>query len=99
MPETELIPVEVAYAEPAMQALIGLYVPVGTSLREAIELSGVRQQFPGMEVDPARVGIFGVKATLEDILRPGDRVEIYRPLLADPKEARRKRARLQKPGN
>ena len=72
--------------------LLALDVPVGTTLEQAIELSGIRSHFPDLVVDPKRVGIFGVKAKLEDKLGPGDRVEIYRPLIADPKEARRKRA-------
>ena len=94
--ETETIRVEVAHARPEKQALLTVDVPRGTSLNEAIELSGIRAEFPDLVVDPARVGIFGIKAKPEDELRDGDRVEIYRPLIADPKEARRKRAMLEK---
>jgi putative ubiquitin-RnfH superfamily antitoxin RatB of RatAB toxin-antitoxin module len=92
----ENIRVEVAHARPDKQLLLQLEVPAGTTLLEAIELSGITAEFPALEVDPARVGIFGVRARFEDVLRPGDRVEIYRPLIADPKEARRKRAEAEK---
>jgi len=88
----ETMRIEVVYALPERQALLAVEVPVGTTLEEAIELSGIRMLFPGMDVDPERVGIFGTRVGMRDVLRPGDRVEIYRPLLADPKEARRKRA-------
>ncbi len=93
---TETIRVEIAYALPEKQVLLSLDVAPGTNLGEAIAQSGIENEFPGLEIDPARVGIFGNKARLEDKLRDGDRVEIYRPLLADPKEARRKRAELAK---
>jgi len=86
------ITVEVVHARPEKQALLTVEVPTGATVLDAIELSGIREEFAGLEVDPARVGIFGQKARLDDILREGDRVEIYRPLIADPKEARRKRA-------
>ncbi len=89
------IAVEVAHARPEKQVLLSLEVPAGTTVGQAIELSGIRQAFPDLEVDPARLGIFGQKAGLEQVLRDGDRVEIYRPLIADPKEARRKRAAAQ----
>ena len=93
---TEKVSVEVAYATPKKQVLIALDVSPGTTIEEAIDQCGIKAEFPGMDIDPARVGIFGNKARLEDELRAGDRVEIYRPLIADPKEARRKRAALAK---
>jgi putative ubiquitin-RnfH superfamily antitoxin RatB of RatAB toxin-antitoxin module len=89
------IRVEVVYALPEKQLLLSLEVPEGTTLEEAIERSGIVNEFPGLEVDPQRVGIFGNKARLQDTLREGDRVEIYRPLIADPKESRRQRAKSQ----
>ena len=92
----DLMHVEVVYALADKQVLIALDVPPGTTVGEAIGLSGIRDEFPLLEVDPGRIGIFSVKAKLEDSLNPGDRVEIYRPLIADPKEARRERARLEK---
>jgi len=87
------IRVEVAYATPERQALIGLVVPRGCTVAEAIERSGVRDDFPEMAVDSSSVGIFSRKASLEQELKEADRVEIYRPLIADPKEIRRQRAR------
>lgn len=92
----ERIRIEVVHARPEKQVLLGLDVAPGTTLGEAIEQSGIREAFPELEVDPDRVGVFGRKAKLGDVLQAGDRVEIYRPLLADPKEARRKRAAQEK---
>jgi putative ubiquitin-RnfH superfamily antitoxin RatB of RatAB toxin-antitoxin module len=87
-----LIPVEVVLAMPDRQELVSLQVEEGTTLAEAIELSGVPEKFGGFEIDLTMVGIFGQKAEPGQVLRAGDRVEIYRPLLADPKEVRRQRA-------
>lgn len=84
--------VEVAYATPERQVLLKVAVPEGCTLGEAIERSGILDEVPGIEVDPGRVGIFGRKMALDTALREGDRVEIYRPLIADPKESRRRRA-------
>ncbi|HEY5776584.1 MAG TPA: RnfH family protein [Xanthomonadales bacterium] len=87
--------VEVVLAMPERQQLVTLEVALGTTLAQAITLSGVLQMFGGFEVDLTRVGIFGQKADPDQVLRAGDRVEIYRPLLADPKEVRRQRALTQ----
>ena len=88
--------VEVAHARPNKQVLLKVEVPAGATVKLAIESSGIRREFPDLVVDPARVGIFGRKAAMDEQLREGDRVEIYRPLIADPKESRRKRAAAQK---
>ena len=88
----EAIDVEVAYATPERQLLLSLKVLPGCTVAEAIDRSGVRDEFPGLVVDPSAVGIFSKKVPLNHELRAGDRVEIYRPLIADPKEARRQRA-------
>ncbi len=88
----ELIEVEVAYAKPDEQALIPLKVPPGTTLEQAIVQSGVLERFPEIDLSVNKVGIFGKVAKKDTVLSPGDRVEIYRPLIADPKEARKKRA-------
>jgi putative ubiquitin-RnfH superfamily antitoxin RatB of RatAB toxin-antitoxin module len=93
MPDT--IRVEVAYGTPQRQVVLRVRVAANSTLAQAIEASGIRKEFPDLEVDPGRVGIFGRKAALDDPLRDGDRVEIYRPLLVDPKEVRRARARAQ----
>jgi putative ubiquitin-RnfH superfamily antitoxin RatB of RatAB toxin-antitoxin module len=85
------IHVQVCYARPDTQILVDLTVPAGTSLRQAIAQSGVLTRAPGIDLTVSRVGIFGKLKTPDTILRDGDRVEIYRPLTADPKESRRKR--------
>lgn len=89
------IDVEVVLAMPSRQELLSLQLTSGSSVADAIEQSGVLELFDGFELDPTSVGIFGRKASMNDILRDGDRVEIYRPLIADPKEARRQRALKQ----
>ena len=92
----EEIGVEVAYALPERQALIALRVPAGTSAIEAVRRSGVAERFAGLDVESATLGIFGRRVDRDAALRDGDRVEIYRPLTADPKEVRRQLARLGK---
>jgi len=87
-----VIRVEVVLAMPERQALVSLEVAEGTTVAGAISRSGVLEKFAGFELDPDRVGIFGQKVSPDQVLRAGDRVEIYRPLLADPKEVRRQRA-------
>jgi len=84
--------VEVAYATPEKQTIIRVEVSPGCTVERAIELSGIREQFPEMDVRDDAVGVFSRKVKLDHALRAGDRVEIYRPLIADPKEARRRRA-------
>lgn len=86
------ITVEVVYARPERQVLRSLDLPAGSTVKSAIEISGIIEQFP--EIDLARnlVGIFGEVCPLDQPLNPGNRVEIYRPLIHDPKEARRRRA-------
>lgn len=86
------VEVEVAYAGPQEQALIPVVGDAGLTAREAIERSGVRRQFPEIDLAVNKVGIYGKLISLDLVLEPGDRVEIYRPLIADPKEQRRKRA-------
>ncbi len=94
-----MIEVEVAYALPARQVLKKILVPRGCTLGGAIERSGIREEFPDMVIDSSVVGIFARKSSLGQELREGDRVEIYRPLIADPREARRRRAlEKEKPG-
>lgn len=84
--------VEVVYAAPERQRLVSVSVPAGARVAEAIAASGVLQEFPEIDLTSNRVGIFGQLTRLDEVLRDGDRVEIYRPLIADPKEARRRRA-------
>jgi putative ubiquitin-RnfH superfamily antitoxin RatB of RatAB toxin-antitoxin module len=86
------IAVEVVYATPGRQTLVGLEVAAGTTVAEAIALSGIREAHPEIGAVEWGVGIFGNPVSPERRLAAGDRVEIYRPLVADPKEARRRRA-------
>jgi putative ubiquitin-RnfH superfamily antitoxin RatB of RatAB toxin-antitoxin module len=88
----ETINVEVAYATPEKQVIRAVNIDAGTSLGAAIVQSGIMMDFPDLELEDARVGIFGKAAAMTTVLSEGDRVEIYRPLIADPKEVRRQRA-------
>ncbi len=92
MAKRETFSVEVVYALPDVQVLILIEVEEGTTLRTAIERSGVLEQFPEIDLEKSKVGIFGKLSKLDALLRAKDRVEIYRPLIADPKEVRKKRA-------
>lgn len=96
----ETIHIEVAYALPEKQKLMALQVPTGTTAREAVKLSSLQDEFPQINPDEDPLGIFGQALGVRGMppaeeyqLRQGDRVEIYRPLIADPKEARKKRAK------
>jgi len=89
------IHVEVVLAMPERQDLIALELVVGSTVADAITQSGFVEIYEGFELDLAKVGIFGQKTSPEQVLRDGDRVEIYRPLIADPKEVRRQRALKQ----
>ncbi|MBK5939184.1 RnfH family protein [Halochromatium roseum] len=84
--------VEVAYARERAQALIPVKGQQGITLAEAIERSGILERFPEIDLDVNKVGIFGKVAKLDQVLASGDRVEIYPPLIADPKQARKQRA-------
>ena len=88
----ESINVEVAYAIPEKQIIRDVNVDAGTTIGAAIVQSGIMMDFPELELEEAKVGIFGKMAAMTTILSDGDRVEIYRDLIADPKEVRRKRA-------
>ena len=89
---SEKISVEVVYALSQKQEALSLKVKPGTLLSEAVEQSGVLQDFPEIDLATAKVGIFSKQAKLDTVLRDKDRIEIYRPLIADPKEVRKKRA-------
>jgi putative ubiquitin-RnfH superfamily antitoxin RatB of RatAB toxin-antitoxin module len=86
------IRVEVAYARPDRQAIIPVDVPAGATLEQAIIQSHIQEQFPEIQVSTAKVGVFGKLGKLSATVRAGDRVEIYRSLLADPKAVRKQRA-------
>lgn len=89
--EPEMIQVEVAYARPERQVILPVMLPAGSTIEQAIEQSGVLSEFPEIDLSQNKVGIFGKLSKKTAELKAGDRVEIYRPLLADPKEVRRKR--------
>jgi putative ubiquitin-RnfH superfamily antitoxin RatB of RatAB toxin-antitoxin module len=93
----DTIRVEVVYGTAKKQRLLALEVEPGCTAGEAIERSGIREHFPEIATQPEAIGIFGRKVGLQQQLRQGDRVEIYRPLIADPKEVRRRRARESAP--
>jgi len=89
----ELISIEVAYATPEQQVIVALNVPENTTVETAIKSSGLLTRFSEIDLSATAVGIFGKLCELNQPLKAGDRVEIYRPLHNDPKEARRQRAR------
>ena len=86
------IRVEVAYALPEQQIIQSLTMPVGATVADAIKRSGILECFPEIDLAQAKVGIFSKLTKLDAVVRDKDRVEIYRPLIADPKEVRRQRA-------
>jgi putative ubiquitin-RnfH superfamily antitoxin RatB of RatAB toxin-antitoxin module len=90
--EGDLIEVEVAYAKPAEQVLVKVRGHRGMTLGQAIERANIAERFPEISLTEAKVGVFGKVASKDAVLNDGDRVEIYRPLIADPKEARKQRA-------
>ncbi|MDP4789371.1 MAG: RnfH family protein [Haliea sp.] len=92
MSDSAMMQVEVAYALPDRQAIIPLQVTAGTTALEAAQRSGVADRFEGIDLEDSRLGIFGKLVTPEHVLQAGDRVEVYRPLKADPKEVRKARA-------
>lgn len=99
MADFDLITVEVAYALPHKQKIIPLLVEPGTTAMEAVIRSRIAEHFPDLDIATAKMGIFGqslgtkgMETADKHILHEGDRVEIYRPLISDPKDARRKRA-------
>lgn len=104
MADFDLMTVEVAYALPHKQKIISLLVAPGTTALQAVERSGIVKHFPDIDMANLKLGIFGQSLGVKGqggkgqnaaesyVLHAGDRVEIYRPLISDPKEARRKRA-------
>lgn len=90
---SQTIKVEVAYARPDQQIIIPLKVSQGCTVEQAVAMSDILSAFPEIDLTNInKVGVFGKLSKLDTVLHDGDRVEIYRPLLADPKEVRRRRA-------
>lgn len=86
------IAVQVSYATPEREILLALRVAPGTTIGQAIAASGILIQCPGIDLATQPVGLYGKKQSMDTILRDHDRIELYRPLIADPKESRRRRA-------
>lgn len=86
------IQVEVAFTGRDEQALLAVEGATGLTVREAIERSGILRRFPEIHLEVNKVGVYGRLVKLDQPLEAGDRVEIYRPLIADPKESRKRRA-------
>ncbi len=92
---SEKIEVEVAYATPEKQVILTVDAEPGVTIEEAVVASGVLAQFPEIDLAQNKVGIFGKAGKLDQKMAAGDRVEIYRPLIADPKAARKKKAKKE----
>ena len=93
---TEMMDIEVAYAKPEEQVILKQSVAVDATVEHALKESGLLDRFPEIDLSVNKVGVFGKLCKLNASLRPGDRIEVYRALIADPKEARRKRAKEDK---
>jgi putative ubiquitin-RnfH superfamily antitoxin RatB of RatAB toxin-antitoxin module len=91
MTEQQIL-VEVVYALAQQQTLLKCHVPAGSTVEQAIQASGMLVKYPEIDLAINKLGIFGKLTKADTVLRDKDRIEIYRPLIADPKEVRRKRA-------
>jgi len=89
---SDRILVEVVYAQPGKQVVLAVDLPVGACAGDAVRLSGIATHFAGLDLEHAPLGVYGKRVPREHPLAAGDRVEIYRPLTADPKEVRRRLA-------
>ena len=89
---SDKINIEVVYALPHEQVLLRKFVPAGTTVAQAIQASGILDKYPEIDLANNKLGIFGKLTHADVVLRDKDRIEIYRALIADPKEVRRKRA-------
>jgi putative ubiquitin-RnfH superfamily antitoxin RatB of RatAB toxin-antitoxin module len=88
--------VTVVYAQPGAQQVIEVDVDAGATVRQAIVASGLLAQAPELAQDELDVGVWNQRCSLDAVLRQGDRIEVYRPLRVDPKEARRIRAEVRR---
>lgn len=92
----EIISISVVYALPDRQVVVPLQVPVGTSVEQAVERSGLLREFPDITTRPLHCAIYARPVQLSQLVRAADRIEILRPLLIDPKESRRQAAAKSK---
>ncbi|WP_416188899.1 RnfH family protein [Neisseria sp. CCUG17229] len=90
-----MLNIEIVYGLPEKQVLKTMQVAEGTTIRQAALQSGLEKEFPALDLHSAKLGIFGKIAKDDTVLRDKDRIEVYRPLLIDPKEARRQRVQNQ----
>jgi putative ubiquitin-RnfH superfamily antitoxin RatB of RatAB toxin-antitoxin module len=86
-----MLSIEVCYALPNEQALIPVELPEGATVQQALDASGILKRYPQIDLDKQKVGVFGKLKPLDAVLADHDRVEIYRPLIVDPKAARQRR--------
>lgn len=93
---TGRIRVQVVYAWPERHWLRELEIPAGSTVADAIHASGAEKALDGQPIEPSQIGVFGRLVAMDSLLKDADRVEIYRPLLCDPKEVRRRRAEQQR---
>ena len=96
-PHMGQIDISVCYATDTLQFLRELRLEAGATIQHALDASGLALEVPGIDLATMAVGIYGKKKTLDTVLREHDRVEVYRPLIADPKNARRRRVRKAEP--
>ncbi len=96
METTKYITVEIAYALPTEQVILSLEVPEDCTVEDAIKHSGILEQFSQIDLATDKVGIFGKMCKLDATMRDKDRIEIYRKLIADPKESRRQKAEMER---
>ena len=92
----EQLTVEVAYALPQQQSLLTLSVLPGSTVLQVIEQSGILQQYPDIDLSQQKIGVWSRPVKPDELVQEGDRIEIYRPLIADPKDLRRRRAEKAK---
>lgn len=86
-----MLSIEVCYAQPGEETLLAIELPEGATVRQALEASGILGRFPQINLAQQKVGVFGKLKPLDAVLADHDRVEIYRPLMVDPKAARQRR--------
>jgi uncharacterized protein len=86
-----MLSIEVCYALPNEQALIPVELPEGATVQQALDASGILRRYPQIDLEKQKVGVFGKLKPLDTVLADHDRVEIYRPLIVDPKAARQRR--------
>ena len=86
-----MLSIEVCYAQPGEETLLAIELPEGATVRQALEASGILGRFPQINLAQQKVGVFGKLKPLDAVLADHDRVEIYRPLIIDPKAARQRR--------